>query len=76
MWNITVSGNTIQFSNGEKVWGFPKNTIWLHANPDDESSIDVKLGASRKLMISFNHKDCNLAGQTPFDTINNILGIL
>lgn len=76
MINISVTGNTIQIDTGDKVFAFPKNSIWLHTTPDDEASIDVKLAATRAKLITFNYKDCNLAGASAYATLQNIMNIL
>lgn len=76
MWQITKISNTIQFSDGQKTYAFPLNRVWLKVNAGDNESIDVKLAGSRQTIISFNYKDCNLSGQTPYETLNNLINIL
>lgn len=76
MYNISSQNNTVVINNGERTWAFPKGTIWLHTNAGDEQSIDVKLAASRAKILSFNHKDCNLAGNDSYQTLQNIMNLL
>lgn len=76
MYNISTNNNTIVISDGEKTYGFPKGSIWLHTNAGDDQSIDVKLAASRAKILSFNHKDCNLAGSDSYQTLQNIMNLL
>jgi len=78
MWNISKIMNTIQFKNDEKesVFAFPIGKVWFLVNRQNNASIDVKLGASRSTVISFNYDDCNLAGQTAYETLNNIIAII
>lgn len=76
MYNISTNNNTIVISDGEKTYGFPKGSIWLHTNSGDNESIDVKLAASRATIITFRYDDCNLAGSDSYQTLNNILQLL
>ena len=76
MYNITKQGNSIVIEHGNEKTAFPLNSVWLHANAGDNQSVDVKLAASRKVLMSFRYDDCNLAGQDAQSTINNIQAIL
>ena len=76
MYNIFKTGNTVVIDDGTKKWAFPTGTIWLHTTPGEDASIDVKLAASRKIMLTFNYKDCNLARSTSYDTMQNIMQII
>ena len=73
MYNIYKTGNTVVIDDGTKKWAFPSGTIWFSANAGDNMSVDVKLGGSRKLLLSFLYSDCNLAGSSAVDTINRII---
>ena len=53
MYNITSSNNTVIITDGIKQWAFPQGSLIVHANAGDNQSIDLKLKASRKLIISF-----------------------
>lgn len=66
MYNITVSNNTVIITDGIKQWAFPQGTLIVHANANtgdnDKQSVDLKLKASRKLIISFRYDQCNIQG--------------
>lgn len=62
MYNISNQNNTVVITNGERTWAFPKGTLIVHANAGDNQSVDLKLKASRKLIISFRYDQCNIQG--------------
>ena len=62
MYNITVSNNTVIITDGIKQWSFPEGSLIVHANAGDNQSVDLKLKASRKLIISFRYDQCNIQG--------------
>ena len=62
MYNITVSNNTVIITDGIKQWAFPQGTLIVHANAGDNQSVDLKLKASRKLIISFRYDQSNITG--------------
>lgn len=61
MYNITKSNNTIVIDDGKQKWAFPQGSLVVHANAGDNQSVDIKLKASRKLIMSFKYTECNLA---------------
>lgn len=73
MVNITKSGNTVIIDDGKTKWAFPSGSLWFHANAGNNQSVDVKLGGSRKLLLTFLYSDCNLAGQDAQTTVQNII---
>lgn len=62
MYNISSQNNTVVINNGERTWAFPKGSLIVHANAGDNQSVDLKLKASRKLIISFRYDQCNIQG--------------
>ena len=76
MYTFSATGNTVTIDDGNKIYGFPKGSIWLHTNKGDSESIDVKLAASRATVITFRYDDCNLAGADSYQTLNNILQLI
>jgi hypothetical protein len=62
MYNISNQNNTVVITNGERTWAFPKGALIVHANAGDNQSVDLKLKASRKLIISFRYDQCNIQG--------------
>lgn len=58
MVDITKNGQTVTFKQGDKVLNFPASAVCAHADKDSDS-VDIKLKASRKTIISFNYKEMN-----------------
>lgn len=56
MVNITKNGQTITIKQGDKAINFPALAVCAHADKDSDS-VDIKLKASRKTILSFNYKD-------------------
>lgn len=56
MITITKQGNSVQIVNGEVINQFPLNTIFAHINTDSES-LDIKLRASRKTILTIDYRD-------------------
>lgn len=52
--NFTASENSVVIKIGDVTMVYPKGTLILHSNTD---SIEVRLTASRKNILSFNYKD-------------------
>ena len=76
MYNITVSNNTVIITDGTKQWAFPQGTLIVHANAGDNQSVDLKLKASRKLIISFRYDQSNITGndaQTVAEEIGKLI---
>jgi len=62
MYNISSQNNTVVITNGDRTWAFPQGTLIVHANAGDNQSVDLKLKASRKLIISFRYDQSNITG--------------
>lgn len=58
MVNITKNGQTITIKQGDKSINFPDSAVCAHADKGSDS-VDIKIKASRKTIISFNYKDMN-----------------
>lgn len=56
MVNITKNGQTITIKQGYKAINFPASAVCAHADKCSDS-VDIKLKASRKTILSFNYKD-------------------
>ena len=57
MIEITKSGNSILISEGNlKATVIPSSMVCAHADANSDS-VDIKLKASRKTIMSFNYKD-------------------
>lgn len=72
MINISLQGNSVVIDTSQQQWVFPKGTIWCHANAGDNQSVDIRLAASRKTVLTFRYDQCNLAGQDAIETVENI----
>ena len=55
MVNITKNGQTITIKQGDKAINFPASAVCAHAD-NGSDSVDIKLKASRKTILSFNYK--------------------
>lgn len=55
MVNITKNGQTITIKQGVKTINFPASAVCAHADKGSDS-VDIKLKASRKTILSFNYK--------------------
>ena len=53
--SFTASENSVVIKIGDVTMVYPKGTLSLHA--DNTDSIEVRLTASRKNILSFNYKD-------------------
>lgn len=56
MVKISKDGQTLIIAQGVNTNSFPCSAVCLHADKGSDS-VDVKLKASRKTIISFNYKD-------------------
>lgn len=61
MITITDTEQSVKITDGKKSTLFPKGTLSSHANAGDNQSVDLRLMASRKNIISFKYDNCNLA---------------
>lgn len=76
MYNISNQNNTVVITNGDRTWAFPKGSLIVHANAGDKQSVDLKLKASRKLIISFRYDQSNITGndaQTVAEEIGKLI---
>ena len=55
--SFTASENSVVIKVGDVTMVYPKGTLTLHADESNTDSIEVRLTASRKNIISFNYKD-------------------
>lgn len=55
--SFTASGNSVVIKIGDVTMVYPKGTLSLHADESKTDSIEVRLTASRKNILSFNYKD-------------------
>ena len=55
--SFTASENSVVIKIGDVTMVFPKGTLSLHADESKTDSIEVRLTASRKNILSFNYKD-------------------
>ena len=55
--SFTASENSVVIKIGDVTMVYPKGTLTLHADESNTDSIEVRLTASRKNILSFNSKD-------------------
>ena len=55
--SFTESGNSVVIIIGDVTMVYPKGTLSLHADESNTDSIEVRLTASRKNILSFSYKD-------------------
>ena len=55
--SFTASENSVVIKIGDVTMVYPKGTLTLHADESNTDSIEVRLTASRKNILSFNYKD-------------------
>lgn len=55
--SFTESGNSVVIRIGDVTMVYPKGTLSLHADESKTDSIEVRLTASRKNILSFDYKD-------------------
>lgn len=56
MVEVSKNGQTLIVKQGVKTNYFPCSMVGAHADKDSDS-VDIKLKASRKTILSFNYKD-------------------
>lgn len=76
MITITEQTNGVLIADGQKSMLFPKGVLSAHGNSGDNQSVDLRLMASRKNIISFPYDDCNLAESDAEETAEAIGEIL
>ena len=55
--SFTASENSVVIKIGDVTMVYPKGTLSLHSDESNTDSIEVRLTASRKNILSFNYKD-------------------
>lgn len=75
MVNITKNGETITFDNGNTMVHMPASSVIATSNKDAES-VNIKLKASRKTIMSFNYKDMNPTVGSAEEAVNYIAGLI
>lgn len=55
--SFSANGNSVVIIAGNITMVYPKGTITLHADESKTDSIEVRLTASRKNILSFRYKD-------------------
>ena len=55
--SFTASENSVVIKMGDVTMVYPKGALTLHADESNTDSIEVRLTASRKNILSFNYKD-------------------
>ena len=55
--SFTANGDSVVIKVGDVTMVYPKGTLTLHADESNTDSIEVRLTASRKNILSFNYKD-------------------
>ena len=75
MVNITKNGETITFDNGNTMVHMPASSVIATSNKD-ANSVNIKLKASRKTIMSFNYKDMNPTVGSAEEAVNYIAGLI
>ena len=75
MVNITKNGQTITINQGYKSINFPASAICAHADKGSDS-VDIKLKASRKTILSFNYKDMTPTQVSAVEAVEYIANLL
>ena len=55
--SFTASENSVVIKIGDVTMVYPKGALTLHADESNTDSIEIRLTASRKNILSFNYKD-------------------
>lgn len=75
MVTITASGASVTIENGPVKATYPKGTLSVHADADSDS-VDFRMRASRKTIISVRYDETNMAGADAQATAEAIAAIL
>lgn len=75
MVNITKNGQTITINQGYKSINFPASAVCAHADKGSDS-VDIKLKASRKTILSFNYKDMTPTQVSALEAVEYIANLL
>lgn len=61
MVTISVLNNSVEVGDGKVTMLFPKGRLNAIAHKGDNQSVDLRLMASRKNVMSFRYDKCNMA---------------
>ena len=75
MVNITKNGQTITINQGYKSINFPASAICAHAD-NGSDSVDIKLKASRKTILSFNYRDMTPTQGSALEAVEYIANLV
>lgn len=75
MVNITKSGETITFEKDNTMVHMPASSVIATSNKDADS-VNIKLKASRKTIMSFSYKDMNPTVESAGEAVNHIAGLI
>ena len=75
MVNITKNGQTITINQGYKSINFPASAVCAHADKGSDS-VDIKLKASRKTILSFNYKDMTPTQGSALESVEYIANLV
>ena len=75
MVNIRKSGETITYDKDNTMVHMPASSVIATSNKDADS-VNIKLKASRKTIMSFNYKDMNPTVGSAEEAVNYIAGLI
>ena len=75
MVNITKNGETITFDKDNTMVNMPASSVIATSNKDADS-VNIKLKASRKTIMSFSYKDMNPTVGSAEEAVNYIAGLI
>ena len=75
MVNITKNGDTITFDKDNTMIHMPASSVIATSNKDADS-VNIKLKASRKTIMSFSYKDMNPTVGSAEEAVNYIAGLI
>ena len=75
MVNITKNGETITFDKDNIMVHMPASSVIATSNKDADS-VNIKLKASRKTIMSFSYKDMNPTVGSAEEAVNYIAGLI
>ena len=73
MVNITKNGETITFDKDNTMVHMPASSVIATSSAN---SVNIKLKASRKTIMSFNYKDMNPTVGSAEEAVNYIAGLI
>lgn len=75
MVNITKNGETITFEKDNTMIHMPASSLIATSNKNADS-VNIKLKASRKAIMSFSYKDMNPTVGSAEEAVNYIAGLI